>query len=174
MFIGDRCFGQNQTGNRPKRSDRTGIDVDVGTNDQYIVKIDGSGRLTSRNHRFLCQFQPAGKVIQPAPAPSSSNDRLFSSSEEITPIRRKCTRETYKAHAETNPANEPVEEQLGIPEPSSEPQTLDPSRKGETRVPAALKRLLSHNRTGLKEKIKPHGQGRGGGGRRLRDRSVAS
>ena len=94
---------QNQTGNSPKRSDRTGIDVDVGTDDQYIVKIDGSGRLTSRNHRFLCQFQPAGKVIQPAPAPSSSNDRLFSSSEEITPIRRKCTRETYEAHAETKP-----------------------------------------------------------------------
>ena len=69
-----------------------------------------------------------------------------------------------------NPANEPVEEQLGIPEPFSEPQTLDPSRKGETRVPAALKRLLSHSRTGLKEKIKPHGQG----GRRLKDRSVAS
>ena len=169
MSIGDRCFVQNQTGNSPKRWDRTGIVVDVGANDQYIVKIDGSGRLTSRNRRFLRQFQPASMVIQPAPAPSSLNDRLFPSSEEETPIGQKRIRETYGAHAETNPANAPVEEQIGIPEPSSEPQTLEPSRKGETRVPAALKRLLSHNRAGLKEEIKPHGQG----GRQLRDKSDA-
>ncbi|KAK3729830.1 hypothetical protein RRG08_058149 [Elysia crispata] len=142
MSIGDRCFVQNQSGNSPKPWDRTGIVADVGANDQYIVKIDGSGRLTSRNRRFLRQFQPASMVIQPAPAPNSLNDRLFPSSEEET-IGQKRTRETYGAHAETNPANAPVEEQIGIPEPSSEPQTLETSRKGKTRVPAALKRLVT-------------------------------
>ena len=125
MSIWDRCFVQNQTGNSPKRWDHTGIVVDVGTKDQYIVTIDGSGRQTSRNRRFLRQFQPASMVIQPAQAPSSS-DRLFPSSEEVTPIGQKCTRGTYGAHAETNPSNEPVEEQIGIPEPSSKPQTLEP------------------------------------------------
>ena len=92
MSIGDRCFVQNQSGNSPKPWDRTGIVADVGANDQYIVKIDGSGRLTSRNRRFLRQFQPASMVIQPAPAPNSLNDRLFPSSEEETPIGQKRTR----------------------------------------------------------------------------------
>ncbi|KAK3779407.1 hypothetical protein RRG08_015808 [Elysia crispata] len=63
MSIGDGCFVQNQTGISPKQWDRTGIVVDVGANDQYIVKINGSGRLTSRNRRFLRQFQPASVVI---------------------------------------------------------------------------------------------------------------
>ena len=80
MFIGDRCFVQNQTGDSPKRWDRTGIVVDIGANDQFIVKIDGSGRLTSRKPCFLRQFQPASMVIQPAPP----NDRLVPSSEEVT------------------------------------------------------------------------------------------
>ena len=93
--------------------------------------------------------------------------RLNTSSEEVTSIGRKSTRGTYGEHTETTPANEPVEEPIGIPGPSSEPQTLEPSRKGETRVPAALKRLPSHKRVGLKEEIKPHGQG----GRWLKDRS---
>ena len=67
MSVGDRCFVQNQTGNYPKRWDRTGVVVEVGQHDQYAVKIDGSGRITVRNRRFLRKFEPATMDIQPAP-----------------------------------------------------------------------------------------------------------
>ena len=44
---------QNQTGKRPTKWDRSGIVVEVRDFDKYIVKVDGSGRLTLRNRRFL-------------------------------------------------------------------------------------------------------------------------
>jgi hypothetical protein len=50
---GDRVSVQNQTGNKPAKWDRTGTVVEVRDYDKYIVKIDGSGRLTLRNRRFL-------------------------------------------------------------------------------------------------------------------------
>ena len=50
---GDRCFVQNQTGPNPNRWDRTGMIVEARPHDQYTVKIDGSGRLTTRNRKFL-------------------------------------------------------------------------------------------------------------------------
>ena len=72
LEVGDRCFVQNQAGNHPKRWDRTGIIVDSGPNDQYTVKVDGSGRATMRNRRFLRKFEPASMMIQAAP--SSAKD----------------------------------------------------------------------------------------------------
>ena len=33
--------------------------VEVGTHDQYKVKVDGSGRVTLRNRKFLRHFKPA-------------------------------------------------------------------------------------------------------------------
>ena len=44
---------QNQHGNSPKRWCNTGRIVEVGEFDKYIVKMDGSGRLTVRNRKFL-------------------------------------------------------------------------------------------------------------------------
>ena len=44
---------QNQSGNRPKRWDNTGTVVEVESFDKYVVKMDGSGRLTTRNRRYL-------------------------------------------------------------------------------------------------------------------------
>ena len=66
LSIGDRCFVQNQTGPAPNKWDRTGVIVEIDPHDQYIIKIDGSGRLTTRNRRFLRYFQPAVMQIQPA------------------------------------------------------------------------------------------------------------
>ena len=56
LNIGDRCLVQNQTGNYPKRWERTGIVMEIGRHDQHTIKIDGSGRLTVRNRRFLRKF----------------------------------------------------------------------------------------------------------------------
>ena len=40
------------------RETLTGTVVETGNFDQYTVKVDGSGRLTKRNRRFLRPIQP--------------------------------------------------------------------------------------------------------------------
>jgi hypothetical protein len=50
---------QNQTGNSPRRWERTGVVVGRNTKlGKYWVKMDGSRRVTERNRKFLRLFQP--------------------------------------------------------------------------------------------------------------------
>ena len=67
---GDRVLVQNQvkSSGRPNKWDRQGIIVASKNNDQYLVKVDGTGRLTLRNRRFLRRFsQPnAAQYRKPA------------------------------------------------------------------------------------------------------------
>ena len=53
LQIGDTVRIQNQSGNHPTKWDKTGTVVQIGDNDQYIVMVDGSRRLTLRNRRYL-------------------------------------------------------------------------------------------------------------------------
>lgn len=166
MSVGDRCFVQNQTGNNPNRWDRTGLVVESHPNDQYTVKIDGSGRLTSRNRRFLRQFQPATMEIQPAP-PTYPVGKDVSGT---PPYDHNMTDQMPTLNDVDMPANtmsmEPVgpNRQLMTPLPSLLPRDAS---NAETKVPAALRRLLPHNSEGLQEEIKPLEDG----GRRLRKRT---
>ena len=86
--LGKLSFGQevriqNQAGEKPKRWDNTGVVVKCKGFDQYLVKNDGSGRLTLRNRQFLKPIVPYGKVIaiktqleiiDASPGPSSGLD----------------------------------------------------------------------------------------------------
>ena len=56
LNIGDHVLIQNQSGPFPKKWDKSGIIVEVKTYDQYSVRVDGSGRITLRNRRFLRRF----------------------------------------------------------------------------------------------------------------------
>ena len=58
LLVGDSVIVQNQVGNHPSRWDITGIIVEVKEHDQYIVKVDGSGRMTMRNRKFLKKITP--------------------------------------------------------------------------------------------------------------------
>ena len=53
LDIGDMVQIQNQRGNAPRRWNKSGKIVEKLGFDQYLVKVDGSGRLTRRNRRFL-------------------------------------------------------------------------------------------------------------------------
>lgn len=64
---GDHVYVQNQRGNNPRRWERTGVVVEVKTHDQYTVKIDGSGRVTLRNRKFLRKFLPFHNPPQSTP-----------------------------------------------------------------------------------------------------------
>ena len=58
LQIGDHVRIQNQVGNHPLKWDKTGVVVEVRQFDQYVVKVDGSGRVTLRNRQFLRKFSP--------------------------------------------------------------------------------------------------------------------
>ena len=56
---GDPVFIQNQdkSSGRPLKWDRQGTVIACKQHDQYLVKVQGSGKLTLRNRRFLRKFQ---------------------------------------------------------------------------------------------------------------------
>ena len=56
LSIGDCVFVQNQVGSHSKKWDRSGIVVECKDHDQYTVKLDGTGRLSLRNHKFLRRY----------------------------------------------------------------------------------------------------------------------
>ena len=78
LQVGDIVRIQNQTGSHPNKWDKTGTVVQVGQNDQYIVKVDGSWRLTLRNRKFLRKMIPRGlddqenKLASPSSLPASN------------------------------------------------------------------------------------------------------
>ena len=67
LKVGDHVRVQNQTGNAPRKWDRTGVVVEVRQFDQYVIKVHGSGRVTLRNRKFLRKYTPfAPTTINPA------------------------------------------------------------------------------------------------------------
>ena len=71
LRIGGYCFIQNQTGNHPRRFDKSGRIVEVLQHDQYRVRLDGSGRITLRNRRFLRKYEPLSRETPSQPSPGS-------------------------------------------------------------------------------------------------------
>ena len=71
LVIGDHVRIQNQTGPHPLKWDKTGTVVEVRQYDQYMVRVDGSGRVTLRNRKFLRTYVP---VHQPLPPKTMEDD----------------------------------------------------------------------------------------------------
>lgn len=53
LIIGDSVTIQNQTGNNPRRWDKTGQIIETLPHRQYKIRVDGSRRVTLRNKRFV-------------------------------------------------------------------------------------------------------------------------
>jgi hypothetical protein len=70
LLLGDRVYVQNQRGNHPNRWDCSGFIVEVYDHDSYLVKVNGSARLTKRNRKYLQKFDPASTDILSAPMPT--------------------------------------------------------------------------------------------------------
>jgi hypothetical protein len=71
LNVGERVFIQNQHGPSANKWDKSGTIMECMANDQYRVKVDGSGRLTLRNRRFLRAFKPATPDIQQPVVPAT-------------------------------------------------------------------------------------------------------
>ena len=64
LSVGDHVRIQNQTGPYPLKWDKTGVVIEVRQFDQYVIRVDGSGRVTLRNRKFLRRYTP---VKSPTP-----------------------------------------------------------------------------------------------------------
>ena len=69
LAVGDTVRIQNQTGNHPLKWDKTGRVVEVRQFDQYLVRVDGSGRTTLRNRKFLRKYSAVYDATPPTQLP---------------------------------------------------------------------------------------------------------
>ena len=73
LIPGDQVYLQDQTGRTPKRWNKSGIILEVQPHDSYLVKVDGSKKVTKRNRQFLRKFEPfysePAAPVQPPPLP---------------------------------------------------------------------------------------------------------
>ena len=58
LTVGDTVMVQNQHGPRANKWDKTGIVIEAKEHDQYLIRMDGSGRPTLRNRKFLRKVIP--------------------------------------------------------------------------------------------------------------------
>ena len=82
LRTGDCVRIQNQTGPHPNKWDKTGKVIEVRQYDQYLVKIDGSNRVTLRNRKFLRKYLP---VVCDPPKRTLTEDLKLLPSNHVTP-----------------------------------------------------------------------------------------
>lgn len=131
LKIGDCVYLQNLTGNHPRRWERTGTVVEVRQFHQYVVKVDGSGRLTIRNRQHLRKFTPFAQkdntlhsVIPTAPetcnpSPQKNNTTPSQTKPNIPNLSTPHEMPTPQEEARTEIPSPPMEA-LG-PAPTAEP-----------------------------------------------------
>ena len=161
LRIGDHVRVQNQRGPHPTKWDKTGKVVEVHQFDKYTIRMDGSGLSTNRNRQFLRKFVPAVrrntqrcpieefKYIQPTKShgpkesppstPINTPINIPTSTVVNTPSRDAIAPDSPAQTPHPNPSN------TGDVNPAIQPSI--PTKK----LPLALRRLLDHNRKGLKE-----------------------
>ena len=113
LKLGDSVSVQNQSGNRPKKWDRTGRIVEAMPHRQYRVALDGSKHVTLRNRRFLRRIAPSSR--------KSNHQQRFSS---LRPKRRalqtpqpaKHTSRAVSRHTTPSPRPPPSADNPATPE----------------------------------------------------------
>ena len=94
LKVGNHVRIQNQTGRFPLKWDKTGVIVEVRQFDQYVVKVDGSNRVTLRNRKFLRKFLPANKC--PTPRSILSDLQLVNKTHQKLPASQNEPSESCK------------------------------------------------------------------------------
>ena len=175
LAVGDCVRIQNQVGLNPTKWDKTGIVIEVRQFDRYVVRVDGSGRVTLRNRKFLRKYLP---VVNRAPLVMAPGPMAVSVPPPVAhPTINPGTAAQSVPLDETRPhilaPQTPTAPQLYSAEPpsiednssdnketnkASEPLdrgTSNPQSSlapGTTNhIPRAVRALLPHNAPGLKE-----------------------
>ena len=141
LQVGDRCYLQNQTGNHPKRWDRSGTIVEVLGHDSYHVKVDGSGRLTRRNRRYLRKFTiPSLDIAFPTPTPAHPLPGNTTAQMDDTASTAPTFVHPQQEGPEPLPIIPPVSAQNIVTPPISTEGTLDHAQPEQMPVQAARPR----------------------------------
>ena len=151
LTVGDRVRLQNQVGPHPTKWDKTGVVIEVRQFHQYAVRIDGSGRITLRNRKFLRKYQPAQA---PLPRRSVIEDLRFlpRQLEEDVSIHEQ---ENHRVHPRT-PSHPLPKDEPSEPTESPEPSVPDVAtqanqsnaRRSPPKPPLALRCLMDFNAPG--------------------------
>ena len=167
LMAGDKVLVQNQSGTPKiaKRWDRSGTVLEVGDYDKFKVKIDGSGRVTERNRRFLRKLFPH-QVTQLAPGNAIELSPRLDTSIDLRPAVSVNPRLDVSdaLNAEMPSALEPTEqdvtgelprgpvEELNVENPVEQTQPITPTlrrsgreRKVNTKYSASEWDLSSEN-----------------------------
>jgi len=177
LKIGDHVFIQNQSGTSPRKWDHNRTVVESKGNDQYLIKVAGTGRLTLRNRRFLRQIkqstskttghQPLCLVDTQPPSHIPSSTQLYISKPADAkikvvdqPIVRCSSQDATKQSSSSQLAPSNVPEALPGPRSPDEIPT-QPSRSiDETTTPAdsaqgALDGDCQQQKTGASSIVQP-------------------
>ena len=57
LCVGDHVLVQDQHGNNPRQWNKSGVVVEVGSHDSYLISVGGSRQLTKRNRQFLRKIE---------------------------------------------------------------------------------------------------------------------
>ena len=128
LIVGDYVRIQNQTGNNPRKWDKTGKVVEVRQHDQYAIRVDGSGRITLCNRKLLRKFTLAMTRAAPdnrdAFPPLPVATELHRTRPTPTPAARPPCSPSLTAHQPHAPTamSPPLTVQLPPAPPSPRPQ----------------------------------------------------
>ena len=160
LKVGNHVRIQNQTGPHPTKWDKTGNIIEVRQFDQYAVRVDGSGRITIRNRKFLRQYTPVNipparytinddlPHIMSAKPPSNNDGNTSASKPSLIPPLDDIPPESQPT-ATPSLNQTPLHPTQQNTPPNRPTVTKPPSTK---KPPLALRRLMNHNNPGLKEK----------------------
>ena len=176
LRVGDHVYIQNMVGNHPKRWERTGTVVEVRQYHQYVIKVDGSGRLTLRNRQHLRKFTPFNSFTREDVIATNIPSRMTNEHQPqeerkivIDPTAGHQSPEPQASEAEISedpdhqPMNEVSEEVHSDPETPTSQTVLSPihvpsaPQEPKKKMPRALACLLPHNKPGESETAPPRG-----------------
>ena len=141
LVVSDQVRIQNQTGPNPRKWDKTGHVIEVRQHDQYVIRVDGSGRVTLRNRKFLRKYIPVqpprprlgimGDLQGHTPQPYNTGEYLQKHVHIAQPTPSNMT---------TTPPTPDVCQPRDIPPNPLTPRvpTLTPQRKASGNIPSQL------------------------------------
>ncbi len=163
LTVGDNVRIQNQTGPHPTKWDKTGLVIEVRQFDQYVVRVDGSGRVTLCNRKFLRKYLPVQQQqprraitedLQHAPKPPSKPTTTSNPTPHTAPTRAPSPLPAN--HDPPTPhysGNEPLDLNHPTPHTGAPPEpipntTQPPTPPKPKKPPLALRRLQDYNKKG--------------------------
>ena len=115
LTVRDYVRIQNQVGPNPTKWDKTGVVIEVKQFNQYEIRVDGSGRVTLRNRKFLRKYSPVKRPPRRSILedlrylPSTSKHDLRDNT--VVPTDRNAREETPTPPSSpipTNPSTSPI------------------------------------------------------------------